>query len=276
MIVFVGAVVIGATGAFFSYTETSTGNTFTAGAIDLTVDSEQHYNGAECVLGDYDSNQTTPNTGQWVGGNGYPVQGSSCGGTWLATDLGAQTFFNFLDIKPGDYGENTISLRIDNNPAWACVDVDITRNDDVSSTEPELAYPDTPEAPDPMDGELAQNLNFFAWAELDGDNVWEPGPTEVALFSNTYGPASDVLGGETYTLADSSTSPLLGGSTSYIGLAWCAGDFAGGVPGVLAGNLACNGASMGNDTQTDSVVADVAFRVEQSRNNDEFTCEEEG
>ena len=46
MIVFVGAVVIGATGAFFSDTETSTGNTFTAGAIDLGVDNESYYNGA--------------------------------------------------------------------------------------------------------------------------------------------------------------------------------------------------------------------------------------
>lgn len=37
MIAFVGALVVGATGAFFSDTETSTGNTFTAGAIDLQV-----------------------------------------------------------------------------------------------------------------------------------------------------------------------------------------------------------------------------------------------
>ena len=44
MIAVVAVVAIGATGAFFSDTETSTGNTFTAGAIDLTVDSEQHYN----------------------------------------------------------------------------------------------------------------------------------------------------------------------------------------------------------------------------------------
>jgi len=45
MIVFIGAVVAGATGAFFSDTETSTGNTFAAGEIDLTVDSTAHYAG---------------------------------------------------------------------------------------------------------------------------------------------------------------------------------------------------------------------------------------
>jgi len=44
-----GAVIVsGATGAFFSDTETSTGNTFAAGEIDLTVDSTAHYAGLIC------------------------------------------------------------------------------------------------------------------------------------------------------------------------------------------------------------------------------------
>jgi len=51
MIAFVGAVVVGATGAFFSDTETSTGNVFTAGAIDLKVDSQAHYDGMVCTDG---------------------------------------------------------------------------------------------------------------------------------------------------------------------------------------------------------------------------------
>src|SRR3989344_1785745 len=214
MIAVVAVVAIGATGAFFSDTETSTGNTFTAGAIDLTVDSEQHYNGQECVLGDYDQNSNTPDTGQWVGTGAYPVQGTPCGGTWLATNLGAQTFFNFGDIKPGDSGENTISLHIDNNDAYACVDVNITSNDDMTCTEPELGVGGdptclpTPTDTDTSDGELAQNIMFFAWAETDGDNIWEPGQSEIPLFSNTYGPASDVLGGENYTLASPQTLPL--------------------------------------------------------------------
>jgi predicted ribosomally synthesized peptide with SipW-like signal peptide len=40
MIAAVGALVAGATGAFFSDTETSTGNTYTAGTIDISVDGE--------------------------------------------------------------------------------------------------------------------------------------------------------------------------------------------------------------------------------------------
>ncbi len=275
MILFVGAVVASGTGAFFSDTETSTGNVFTAGAIDLTVDSEQHYNGKECI----------PNTAQgevapfvWgPGASAYPVTGTACDGTWLATDLGAQKFWNFTDVKPGDEGENTVSLHVDNNDAYACVDLNITKNDDMTCVDPEkeaegLGICGTDGTP-LFDGELAQDLTFFAWADngagqggVKGDNIWQAG--EPKLFSNTSGPASDVLGGKTYTLADSSTGPLVGGVTSYIGLAWCAGTIDASVLGVIT----CNGATMGNEAQTDSMEASIAFRVEQARNNQNFVC----
>lgn len=276
MIVFVAAVIVGSTGAFFSDTETSTGNTFTAGAIDLLVDSTQHYNNAVCVNGAWalapDEELDTPQ---------YPAIGSACTGTWTETNLGAEQFWNFTDVKPGDEGENTISLHVVNNDAYACVDVNITANDDTTCTEPEN------EAEGPgicgtdgaplFDGELAQNLNFFAWADFgaspavtgdagEGDNIWQA--NEPPLFSNVIGPASDALDGESYTLASPSLGALPAGSTSYIGLAWCAGTLTAPVPG----SLVCNGASMGNDAQTDNLIANVAFRVEQARNNDDFTC----
>jgi predicted ribosomally synthesized peptide with SipW-like signal peptide len=49
MIVVVAAIVISGTGAFFSDSETSANNVFTAGSIDLTVDhTMQTYNGVDC------------------------------------------------------------------------------------------------------------------------------------------------------------------------------------------------------------------------------------
>ena len=70
---FVGALVVGGTGAFFSDTETSSANTFTAGAIDLQIDSEQHYNGNVC------ENVGTPEDPvyEWVGDAEYPVAGTA-------------------------------------------------------------------------------------------------------------------------------------------------------------------------------------------------------
>ncbi len=275
MVAIVAVLGIGATGAFFSDSETSTGNTFTAGAIDLTVDSEQHYNGNVCV----NIGTSVPNY-VWQGNAPYPKAGTSCDGTWLATNLGAQKFWNFGDVKPGDEGENTVSLHVDSNDAYACVDVTITANDDNTTNNPELAAGDSAVDTGPFDGELAQNLNFFAWADTgatvgfqgkgqdagEGDNIWQA--NELPLFSNVIGPASDVLGGKSYTLADSVTGPLVGNSTSYVGVAWCAGTLTAPNPG----QLVCNGAGMGNITQTDSMMANVAFRVEQARNNPSFKC----
>ena len=270
MIVFVGALVVGGTGAFFSDTETSTANVFTAGAIDLKVNSEQHYNGNECV----DTDTTAGVNYKWVGNAPYPVAGTPCDGTWTLTDLGiSHKFFNFSDVKPGDFGENTISLHIDSNPAWVCADVKITSNDDMSTVDPELTAGDATNTASVFDGELAQNIEFTAWFDnattgvaVPGDNIHQPG--EVLYF--TPGPASAVLASSTLTLADGGTgTPFPGGSTSYVGLAWCAGDMTattgGGVP-------TCNGATMGNIAQTDSMTADLTFRVEQSRNNAAFRC----
>ncbi len=294
VVIFVVALSITATGAFFSDTETSTGNTFTAGAIDLTVDSVQHYNGMVCVaFGEGHvwapsedvsldlNNQPVLDENNFAAFNlanplAYPQAGTACNGTWEATDLGAEMFWNFTDVKPGDEGENTISLHIDSNPAWACIDVSLTKNDDMNCNDPEngvegVSCPLSETVPDGdlFDGDLAQNLKFAAWAD-DGDNIWELG--EPLLFSNQSGPASDVLGGKTYTLADSLGGvPLPGGSTSYIGLAWCAGTQ------TINGNntISCNGAGMGNEVQTDSMTANVTFRVEQHRNNPNFLCEPE-
>ncbi|NCN52637.1 hypothetical protein GW943_02395 [Candidatus Parcubacteria bacterium] len=50
LLVAIAALVISATGAFFNDTETSTGNIFTAGSIDLKVDHlKQTYNGEDCT-----------------------------------------------------------------------------------------------------------------------------------------------------------------------------------------------------------------------------------
>lgn len=243
----VGVVAVGAvfiTNAYFSDTEKSVGNTFEAGAIDLKVDSKCSYNGEES---------------------------QQCG-NWKLKDLGddnrdiaevTDRFFNFTDIKPGDFGENTISLHLDGNDAWACITIDNVKNLENGINEPEAKAGDVTDT----EGELAKNLYFTAWLD-NGNNIWDTG--EPLLFTNKYGPLSDVLENKTYTLADSTTgNPIKGGETTYIGLKWCAGAMQ--VDEAL-GIIACDGSTMGNESQTDSVSADVTFYVEQSRNNPDFKC----
>lgn len=280
------AAVVGGTGAFFSDSETSTGNTFTAGAIDLKVDSQQHYNNAVCVpntqaetQGDY---WWQLEEGKSLQNPQYPVIGSACDGTWVETDLGLQhQFFDFDDVKPGDFGENTISLHVVNNDAWVCADVNITENSDNGINEPEdeVALPKGDNSDGTTSGDLASNLWFVAWDDRGvqvgqnlvgkGDNKHQAG--EPLLFNE--GPASNVLSGATLALAEAPGAPIVGGddasSTRYIGLAWCAGTM---TADTNSGDPTCDATSMGNIAQTDRMKADLTFRVEQARNNPNFRC----
>lgn len=249
-----------ATSAFFSDSETSTGNVLSAGSIDLLIDSKCSYTRDGVTL---------------------PCEGF---GNWDSTNLTNQQFYNFTDVKPGDWGENTISLRVQDNDAWACMHIGNMTNNENDLIDPEVEAEDTSDGPD--GGELAGNLHFTAWLDQgnqlgwqgkdkdpeEGDNVWQGPIAEPLLFSNESGPASDVLGGKTYTLADSSTAPLgvgplSGDVTHYIGIQWCAGELT-----ISGSTINCDGSTMGNEAQTDSLTADISFYAVQSRNNSEFLC----
>lgn len=200
----------------------------------------------------------------------YPnLIGQPCDGSWNLANLDDEKFFNFTDIKPGDSGKNVISLHVEDNDGWACVTINNLQNDDNGCTEPE----GPPEGIDTTcgdnEGELAENLNFFAWID-DGDSFFEPDENEVPLFSNIVGPASDVLNGITYPIADSNTGgPLTATTTYYIGLTWCAGNL---IVNQTTGNLNCDAVGMGNDCQSDSLSADITFYAEQYKNNPGFIC----
>src|SRR3989344_1630326 len=170
LIVGAGGTLVGGTSAFFSDTETSTGNSFTAGAIDLKIDNDSYYNGNRCTnIGTLE----LPNF-VWQGTAGFPEPGTPCTTSFGLSDLGnGLLFFDFRDLKPDDEGEDTISIHVQND-AWACMDLTLTSNDDNSSTEPELGDGDVADTVNAWDGELAGVLEFFWWAD-DGDNVYEEG-----------------------------------------------------------------------------------------------------
>jgi len=265
----IGVGAIGATRAFFSDTETSKNNILQAGSIDLKIDNTSYYNGVASPL-------TT-----WTLADLNDGHGPSPNGAYL--------FFNFPDLKPGDRGEDTISLHVNDNKSWACMNVKLTKNDDNTCTEPELL--DDPTCTDPnapgnanlFDGELAQRVNFIWWGD-DGDNVFE---TDEQDFLFQEGSASAIFNGETWTIADSngslwdeSPTPLDPEKTYYIGKAWCFGNLTKAplapsdtnTPLNSNGGFLCDGSLVNNAAQTDVMLADVSFYAIQSRNNSNFLC----
>lgn len=245
-----------ATYSYFSDTETSTGNTFTAGSIDLKVDSTQHYNGNECVA------DTSGQGFHWSGSAAYPAPGSACDGTWPSKNLNGEKFFNFNDLKPGDIGENTVSLIVNNNDSWMCGRLAFT------SVE-----------------ELGKYLNVFWWID-DGDNIYKNGekvlyggPRTIndwyALGSSGVLPltfADSYLNWRTWPTTPGNTLSIHGNTPQYLGVGWCFGALT--VTGSGNPGFTCNGSGNQNDAQGKKVTADLTFSVEQSRNNPGFRCPE--
>lgn len=274
IVLVVGTLTFGATNAFFSDTELSANNIFAAGAIDLKVDNDSYYNGV-----------FNPGT-SW--GSPDPI------------DLDEDTFlfFDFGDVKPDDYGEDTISLHVETNDAYLCANVTLTSNDENGCTEPE-APPEGEDLtcgdPGPDEGELAGLVNFIWWAD-DGDNVLETDETVI----NT-GNFAGLGVGNSYAiaLADSDENiwtgaggPVPGEETQYLGKAWCFGAIGeaaldpddydspaddndnSGTPGEPEdGGFTCFGEDLNNISQTDSLTADISFSAVQARHNDDFQCE---
>ena len=257
-ILFASAVLAGGTGAFLSDSETSTGNTFASGVIDLKVDNESY---------------VTANSGALV---------FSSTTSWALSGLAGKLFFNFLDLKPGDVGEDTISLHVNNNDAWACMNIAMTATPENGQSDPEAAVDTTTGA---NDGELQNSLYFTFWAD-DGDNVFEQGEQ---VFKQGY--AKDIFTGANWTLADASkniwggSGPIAGNSVKYVGKAWCFGTMAQtpvaqdglgktGANGPLARGtgFSCTGAAVGNIVQSDGIKADVSFSVAQARSNGSYLC----
>ena len=290
MIAFVGVAVAGATGAFFSDsetaffsdTETSTGNTFTAGDIDLQIDNESY--AIDYVIPGYE--------------NPIGVLALSSTTSWSLRDLTVEKFFNFTDVKPGDYGEDTISLHVGSNDAWLCASAEITSDLDNSITEPEdeESGANNDGNDGTPDGDLDSALRFAFW-EDDGDNVLETDETENIFLNGTLSSMGEAGG---IALADNNGgilgegNPIPGGSTFYIAKAWCYGtlttssaltqDGLGKVgtpqnpnnipngPLIRGTGILCDGSAEGNIGQTDSVVGDLTFEAVQARNNSTFLC----
>lgn len=291
MVAALAVVVVGATTAFFSDTETSTGNTFTAGAIDLKVDSDCHYFN---IVGNDN--------------NGLPVyKDVGCGpidtqtgvgiGQWKETDLkdGVHKFFSFSDIKPGDKGEDTISLHVYDNDAWGKISMKLNNDLDNSCTEPEDEASvegctvAVPEGTTPGAGELLEAMlpHFSMWLDqgsipgfqcidstglpieqcndpMEGDNIWQDNEPMMSVQGETMlsGILSEAYRSAGCIVEDGRTdsySDRCHGLTKDGRMVGSTTYFLG-----LAWELP---SSTGNEVQTDSLGGDVMFNVVQHRNN---------
>ena len=213
------------------------GITFATNGVDLKIDDKAWYNGS-------------------------PVASA----TWAMKKLvpGSDHFFNFYDIKPGDYGCNVISMHVTNTDAWMCLDFTHLTNNDNGVNAPESKV-------DPngtTTGELANGTEFFGWVD-DGDAIFEP-PIEKALFGTSTQSDLSVLSDRSYAVGDSKYgSSCNKNTTKYVGICWCAGNLS---VNTSTGKISCDGSTLGNAAQTDSFSVDVSIRAMPAPENPKFLC----
>ena len=266
----VGGVTFAGTQAFFSDTETSEDNTFIAGSVDLQIDSTSHYDGMVCAFDDQLGYVWTDEGNSSVDPEApetstYPeLLGTECTGTWESQDLEGNPFFYFLDLKPGDYGENTISVTVLDNDSHLWARVVGNSNADNGLTEPES---DVDTTDGDWCGELAQNMIYSLWVDEGSESGWQ-GEDDSEEGDNILNGVEVLLVEDEQVLGDTAadaacntppTDPLAtdwqylgvipGEETWYYGLSWK-------LP-----------AEVGNEVQSDGIEFDMDFYVEQERNN---------
>lgn len=212
---FVGVGLGSSTMAMFNDSENSNNNQFTAGELDLRVDWNESYNGENIETQE------------------------------LTNDPGA--IFEIGDMKPGDKGEATVSLHLEDNPGWIWMNIDQTANWDNACTDPEHEAEDGNCG---SVGELDEELELAVWAD-DGDNIKQG--DENMIFEGTaaeleaQSDSGILLDGNPST---NQTAPFSGDETGYIGIKYK-------IP-----------LETGNRIQGDSLKYDISFYTEQRRHND--------
>lgn len=206
--------------AYFSDEESSSGNTITAGELDLELDWEMTYNGADVVE---DTQELTDNPG--------PI-------------------FELGDVKPGDSGEATISIHNYDNPAWVHMGGAITENAENGMSEPEAEAEGGTSEPEEEADSDADDQN-------GSDDVQADQTLSATNLDNSGATPEDLA--ESLLAADTGVE-IVDGSVSFTGDNRGAGTFSGGSEAVgigdgiilSSGNVEdVEGPNDSEDTQTD-------------------------
>lgn len=176
---------------------------------------------------------------------------------WTEKDLElGDIFFNFEDVKPGDWGTNIISLHVFDNDAFACLLVTDTQDNENICVDPEIEANDTTCNETPDQGELSDYLSAVVWQDTTQNNAYDSG--EPILYD-----------GLLKNIKTMDRIELVATTTDYIGIAWCLGDQ---TLDQGAGTISCSGIGNQDIAQTDSFLASLTIYAIQQRNNSEFSC----
>ena len=245
-------ITVGGTMAIFNDSRTLADNKIKAGKFELSLDNTCHYDGMVCEKNDSGAYV-------WVeeetGSSEFEeLLGEPCECTWtVEEDSEDKLIFNLDDVKPGDNGEKTVSIHIDDNPGWVCADFGTMTSFDNDCTAPEEEDGDgTCGDPGEGEGELQDNILFSVWID-DGNGSEEYACDNILNHGEEY-VLEDVAAIGVLPIIDSTTAEE-GITDGCVGIEWK-------VP-----------LDADNTIQTDSLEGDITFTAYQTRHNRDFVCE---
>ena len=236
--------------------------------FDLKIDDACRYDGMYCRLDARGINGVW--TEEKAGSSAYPeLKGKKCSCSWLSqaiTNNNKDLFFNFSDIKPGDQGENTVSLHVDGQDAWMCAQIANLTNNENGCNEPECAaeggsWSGTTcniangqcDDPGTGKGELQNAILFTVWKDNGKgnhacNNILDADETPLVT--------GQPLTNGFWPIADSKTGgkPLKVNKDACLGISW-----------ILPANA-------GNAVQSDSMAGDIKFIATAADGVNNFVC----
>jgi predicted ribosomally synthesized peptide with SipW-like signal peptide len=206
------------TSAFLNDTEGFENNTITAGSLDLQVDWEEHYYNGEAPPENGESIESLRlvDSAADVGAGevGLPdpenplvavaredldaFMDASTEESGGPTDDPPAGVVNLNDVKPGDFGEVTLSYHLFDNPGYVRLEATVDKDDENGQPEPEAAVDESTGA---GNGELGEKVRAALWYDPDCNNVM--GSEETVLKRGTLDEVMDFLG------ASEGSPPLL-------------------------------------------------------------------
>jgi hypothetical protein len=157
--------------------------------------------------------------------------------------------FSVTDMKPGDKGEVTISLTVDNNLSCGWVNFNLTSDLDNSCMEPEAVEEGANCPQGGTEGELNDNVVWTIWSDMGhpsetgcenvhpGDNIYSPTCGDVQLTTG------NLVADKSWSIGELPVSP----AEQYYGISW---ELPSGVTNIV---------------QTDSFTADMIINALQKR-----------
>ncbi len=162
------------TTAYFSDSESFEDNTLEAGTLDLKLDYKASYDGPNGMelIGQAPSEQQLID--QYGGAMDGPLTweeradiGFACDTEGLI-DGTAMPVFDLDDVKPGDYGEVTMSFHVCDNPAHVFFRGNVAADMENGLTEPEAEVDSTPDV-----GELSDVVDVRMWYDENCSNTYD-------------------------------------------------------------------------------------------------------